>query len=112
MKNYNIAAKKRRDDIIFLRKIVRGGADQSYGIEVAKLAGVPDRVIQRAREILRELESDTGPQPPPAAAQAGDQVSLLDMGAAEIARRLRLTDVNTLTPIEAMNLLFELKQSL
>ena len=112
VKNYNIAAKKRRDDIIFLRKIVRGGADQSYGIEVAKLAGVPDRVIQRAREILRELESDAGPQPPPAAAQVGDQVSLLDMGAAEIARRLRLTDVNTLTPIEAMNLLFELKQSL
>ena len=68
--------------------------------------------VEQAREILRELESDAGPQPPPAAAQVGDQVSLLDMGAAEIARRLRLTDVNTLTPIEAMNLLFELKQSL
>ena len=50
VKNYNIAAKKRGDDLIFLRKIVRGGADQSYGIEVAKLAGVPDRVIQRARD--------------------------------------------------------------
>ena len=57
VKNYNIAAKKRGNDLIFLRKIVRGGADQSYGIEVAKLAGVPDRVIKRARAILEELEA-------------------------------------------------------
>ena len=65
MKNYNIAAKKRRDDLIFLRKIVRGGADQSYGIEVAKLAGVPDRVIRRARTILEELEvGERRPRPP------------------------------------------------
>ena len=112
VKNYNIAAKKRRDDIIFLRKIVRGGADESYGIEVAKLAGVPDRVIHRAREILQELEAGRVSSTPPPAAGPGDQVSLLDMGAAEIARRLRDTDVNTLTPIEAMNLLYELKQSL
>lgn len=113
VKNYNIAAKKKKDDIIFLRKIVRGGADQSYGIEVAKLAGVPDRVITRARDILEELERDgfTAPVAPTPAANA-DQMSFMDVGAGEIADRLRLVDVNTLTPIEAMNLLFELKQKL
>ena len=110
VENYNIAAKKKKDDILFLRKIVRGGADQSYGIEVAKLAGVPDRVIVRAREILRELESG-GIQPPaPQSVRETDQVSLLDMGGGQVVQRLRLADLNTLTPLEAMNLLFELKQ--
>ena len=99
VKNYNIAAKKKKDDILFLRKIVRGGADQSYGIEVAKLAGVPEPVLRRAA-------------PAPAAAQPEEQVSLLDMGAAQAAARLRDVDVNVLTPIEAMNLLYELKQML
>ena len=61
VKNYNIAAKKKKGEVIFLRKIVRGGADQSYGIEVAKLAGVPDRVVRRAREILEELENGSAP---------------------------------------------------
>ena len=112
VKNYNIAAKKRKDDIIFLRKIVRGGADQSYGIEVAKLAGVPERVISRARDILEELERGEGACANPPAARADDQLSMLDMGAAEVAERLRLVDVNILTPIEAMNLIFELKQKL
>lgn len=65
VRNYNIAAKKRADDIIFLRKIVRGGADQSYGIEVAKLAGVPPRVISRARKILEELEQEGAFRPRP-----------------------------------------------
>ncbi len=113
VKNYNIAAKKKKDDILFLRKIVRGGADQSYGIEVAKLAGVPDRVIQRSRQILAELEAGQAvPAAPAPAPSDSGQVSLLDMGAAEVAERLRRTDVNVLTPIEAMNLLFELKQKL
>jgi DNA mismatch repair protein MutS len=113
VKNYNIAAKKKKDDILFLRKIVRGGADQSYGIEVAKLAGVPDKVIQRSRQILEELEQ--GAPAAPAAGplpQAQEQVSLPDMGAAQAVERLRQLDLNTLTPIEAMNLLFELKQML
>ena len=112
VKNYNIAAKKKKDDIIFLRKIVRGGADQSYGIEVAKLAGVPDRVIARARDILEELERDGVPAPIGSIAASSDQMSFMDVGAGEIAERLKLVDVNTLTPIEAMNLLFELKQKL
>ena len=117
MKNYNIAAKKKKDDIIFLRKIVRGGADQSYGIEVAKLAGVPEPVIRRARAILEELESGSGAPAParPAEQQPQEeeeQVSLLDLGAVECAQRIRQLDLNTLTPIEAMNLLYELKGKL
>ncbi len=118
VKNYNIAAKKRGSDVIFLRKIVRGGADQSYGVEVAKLAGVPDRVVKRAREILEELESGNGPIPVnggrPQAAPAEDaaQVSLGDIGGEAVLKKLRMTDVNILSPIEALNLLAELKQDL
>ena len=59
VKNYSIAVKKRGDDITFLRKIVKGGADQSFGIEVAKLAGVPDSVVKRAKVILKELEANS-----------------------------------------------------
>ena len=115
VENYNIAAKKKKDDVLFLRKIVRGGADQSYGIEVAKLAGVPDKVIKRARAILQELEEGSAPAAAPAAAApAADagQMSLGDLGAIQAAERLRRVDVNTLTPIEAMNLVYELKQML
>ena len=116
VRNYNIAAKKKKDDILFLRKIVPGGADQSYGIEVAKLAGVPERVIRRARAILEELERSGAPdraQTPEGGTDGGNgQLSMLDLGAAEAADRLRRTDLNTLTPIEAMNLLYELKQKL
>lgn len=112
VKNYNIAAKKRKDDIIFLRKIVRGGADQSYGVEVAKLAGVPDRVVRRAREILEELEQGSPCSSAPTSPGSGDQLSFTDLGAAEVAERLRRTAVETLTPIEAMNLLYELRQKL
>ena len=112
VKNYNIAAKKRGSDVIFLRKIVRGGADQSYGVEVAKLAGVPDRVVKRARQILEELESqDWRPTPAPSAPAAG-QVSLGDLGGETVLKKLRMTDVNILSPIEALNLLAELKQDL
>ena len=112
VKNYNIAAKKKKDDIIFLRKIVPGGADQSYGIEVAQLAGVPSRVIDRARDILDELREQGWVPNAPAAAPVEEQISLGDMGSAEVAEILRRTSVETLTPIEAMNLLYELKQKL
>jgi DNA mismatch repair protein MutS len=112
VKNYNIAAKKRKDDIIFLRKIVRGPADRSYGIEVAGLAGVPARVITRAKEILRELEAE-GCAPAPAAPQRDSgQITMLDLGAQEAADRLRRVDLDTLTPIEALNLIYELKKKL
>ena len=112
MKNYNIAAKKRKDQVIFLRKIVRGGADQSYGIEVAQLAGVPDRVIKRAREILKDLEAGGVERPVVSVQEDSGQVSLGDLGGETVLKKLRMTDVNILSPIEALNLLNELKQDL
>ena len=111
IKNYNIAVKKRGDDITFLRRIVRGPADDSYGIEVAKLAGIPDSVVARAKEILRQTEAEGGALPPSrAAVPQGDDGQLSLMAAADgaVVRRLREVDVNTLTPIEAMQLLYEL----
>ena len=112
VRNYNIAAKKKKDDIVFLRKIVPGGADQSYGIEVAKLAGVPQRVITRARKILEELEHGEGVIVPTPKPKEENQLSMGDMAGQEILNQLRMTEVNTLTPIEAMNLLFEWKRML
>lgn len=95
---------------MFLRKIVPGAADDSYGIEVAKLAGLPDGVITKAKGYLRELERDGGAAMPAGAAKADDQISFADIGADEVRKTLVNTDLNTLTPIEAMNLLFELQR--
>ena len=107
IKNYNIAVKKRGDDIIFLRRIVRGGADDSYGIEVAKLGGIPNTIINRAKQILKQtLES--GIVTYKTVDTATDQVSLEMQGATDILRELQAVDVNTLTPIEAMGILFDL----
>ena len=118
IRNYNICVKRRRDDIVFLRKIVPGAADGSYGVEVAKLAGLPPRVVKRAREILAELE-EKGPRRilVPVQAPAGAELPLAqtamgDPAAEEIKKRLTETTVETMTPIEALNLLFELKQLL
>ena len=115
VKNYHISAKKRGDDIIFLRKIVPGGADDSYGIEVAKLAGVPNSVIRRAKAVLESIESGA-PQVSTrhdilVPDEPEDQVSLADLGESNLIARLRTLDLNTLTPLEAMNLLYELKKS-
>jgi len=113
VKNYNISAKKRGDDIIFLRKIVPGGADDSYGIEVAGLAGVPDSVIKRAKAVLKALEDEDTPRTIRDAPKSDSgQLSMLDMGGSEIAAKLSATDLNTLTPLEALSLLFELKKNL
>ncbi len=113
--NYNIAVKKRGDDITFLRKIVRGGADDSYGIQVAKLAGVPDAVIERAKTILDELVSNAEREK-----MAVRQLSFDDgfytqpqqrvqSVPNEIITELEKVDVNVLTPIEALNILNKLK---
>lgn len=115
--NYNIAAKKRGDSIIFLRKIVRGGTDDSYGIEVAKLAGVPNEVVKRAKEILADIESHgvVAPVRTRESAQSNQVDMLTGILASvdnEVADRIRSVDINTLTPIEAMNMLFELKKML
>ena len=113
VKNYNIAVKKRGDEITFLRRIVPGGADESYGVEVAKLAGIPDSIIERAKEILRELNASA---PAERHAPSADffepesaQLSLMPPSSTAIEDKLRAVDVNTLTPIEAMNILYELK---
>lgn len=115
VKNYSIAVKKRGDDITFLRRIIRGGADDSYGIEVAKLAGLPQPVINRAKQVLKELETGQEVTPKTKAPKKArkeeppaPQISLLPSAESEIEERLKKVDVNTLTPIEAMNLLFEL----
>ena len=118
VKNYNIAVKKRGDDITFLRRIVPGGADDSYGIEVAKLAGVPDWIINRAKQILKELSvidnTDTKESFRNIKNQQQDdlQLSLMPAGDSAVAEKLKSTDIDTLTPIEAMNLLYELKKLL
>lgn len=111
IKNYNIAAKKKGKDILFLRKIVEGGADDSYGVEVARLAGVPEEIIRRAEEVLIELESGkqkqeltSGPQHSP----DDLQLSMGDMVGGQILEKLKQLDVTVLTPIEAMNELYQL----
>ena len=103
--------KKRGEDITFLRRIIAGPADDSYGIEVAKLAGLPGAVTRRAHQVLRALE---------ASAPGANQVTQLDFEAveqlntpqapSEVMDKLRDLDVNTLTPIEALNFLYELKK--
>ena len=112
VKNYNIAIKSRGDDLVFLRRILPGGADRSYGIEVAKLAGLPEAVVKKARTILRELESQSGKTPPLLAAPREEQVSMEAISEAEVIDRLRRAQPDAMTPIEAMGLLYELKQKL
>ncbi len=112
VKNYNIAVKKRGDQMIFLRKIVPGATDDSYGVEVAKLAGLPNAVITRAREILAELESGNAPVYMPAAPEEDDQFSMADLATQQIRTALENLTVETLTPIEAMNELYKLKKLL
>ncbi len=112
VRNYNIAVKKRGDDITFLRRIVRGGADGSYGIEVAKLAGVPNGVVQRAKIILQELEEKgycaRTPQDHTVPKDDSPQMTFGGGRESEIVGKLRSLDVNTLTPIEALTELFTL----
>ena len=116
VKNYSIAVKKRGDDITFLRKIVKGGADQSFGIEVAKLAGVPDSVVKRAKVILKELEANSTPIEFAAENEIEDegqsdiQYNFTAQGTDEILEILKATDINSITPMEALQTLFDLKQ--
>jgi DNA mismatch repair protein MutS len=114
--NYNIAAKKRGDSITFLRKIIRGGTDDSYGIEVAKLAGVPNEVVKRAREILKDNEEGSHIAVGHNVTKKNDDTDLfagfMSSVNDDVADKLRAIDINTTTPIEAMNILFELKKML
>lgn len=113
--NYSIAAKKKGEDLIFLRRIVKGAADDSYGIEVAKLAGVPGEVIRRARVILGTLEkkseaadrlfADGGQEEPDC-----ENVSFEDIGTEELRRRISDLDMDMITPRDALELLYDLKK--
>ena len=122
IRNYNTCVKKRGDEITFLRRIVRGTADGSYGIEVALLAGIPKAVVNRAKVILRQLESEDGAKPvkntiPDSVSienlvEENPQMSLLTGRNDSVIEEIRALDINTLTPIEAMTKLYELKKKL
>ncbi len=113
VRNYNIAVKKRGDKMIFLRKIVPGATDDSYGVEVAKLAGLPAPVVNRARQILQELETQSGkPATIVRQVEQDDQISMMDLSSQQIRQVLESIQVETLTPIEAMNELYKLKKLL
>lgn len=104
VKNYSVAVKKRGEDIKFLRKIVRGGVDDSYGIEVAKLAGLPGRVLTRAKQLLSEMEQEDGKT----VKKNDDQISFGNIGNDRIIDRLRKTNVDELTDEDAKYFLREL----
>lgn len=117
VKNYNVAVKKRGEDIVFLRRIIPGGVDESYGIEVSKLAGIPRWVIDRAYEVLSSLEdgqtvSEAKVKTRAKPKEESEQLYFIDEKAETIKKRLRQADPNTLTPIEALNLIYELKKLL
>ena len=126
--NYCIAVKEKGDDIVFLRKIVKGGADKSYGIQVAKLAGVPDLVIDRAKEIVEELSDNDiiekvqnisiSTKSEKKKKKTYDQVDLAQMSLFDtvtdddIIRELQSVDIANLTPMDALNTLYKLQNSL
>lgn len=119
VRNLNVAVLERGDDVVFLRKVVPGAADKSYGIHVARLAGIPMEVVQRAKEVLSNLESDEltpsnlprigrGKRAP--RVESRDQLSLFGSKAHPILKELRELNMNELTPLEALNILAELKK--
>ena len=115
--NYCIAVKEKGDDIVFLRKIVKGGADKSYGIQVAKLAGVPDPVIARAKELVEELSAaDISAKPkalPIEMEMEMEQISLMDaVKDDDIIVELRDLDVTNMTPLDALNTLYRLQNKI
>ena len=116
--NYHIAAKKRGDSITFLRKIVRGSTDDSYGIEVAKLSGLPNEVIKRARAVLEQIEQDGGKRaisttPTVRPTQEDDStMSLQDCINEQVVAELAAADLNIMSPLEVMNLVFSLQRRL
>lgn len=127
--NYCIAVKEKGDDIVFLRKIIKGGADKSYGIQVAKLAGVPDSVIERAKELaeelttaditvhVQEMNQDAQKSRKPKAKKYDqvdlDQMSLFDtVTDSDVLKELEEIDVSNLTPIDALNTIYRLQNKL
>lgn len=116
VKNYCISVKEKGDDVIFLRKIIRGGADGSYGVHVAKLAGVPFAVVNRAKEVLKQLEdADISKRHTKDIKKSNAVVGQVDMfnyKGTKIATELEKLDLNGVTPIDALNILYKLKEQL
>ena len=111
IKNYSVAVKEKGEDIIFLRKIMEGGTDESYGIHVAKLAGVPNDVVKRANKILNSLEkAGLKIKETKEKKQVEGQMDLYNLQFADLAHELDKIDLNELTPIEALNILVKLKR--
>ena len=110
--NFNVAVKEVGHEIVFLHHLQPGGADRSYGIDVGRLAGLPMNVVARARHILHELESAHSSSHFRRQTAATDQLSLFHVTESAIVERLRRTDVDSMTPIQALNVLSELKQIL
>ena len=112
IRNYNVAVSEEDGRVVFLHKVVEGGADRSYGIHVAQLAGLPPAVIHRAQDVLRDLERDRGVSAPSCAdAQQPTQLSLF-ADSSPALERLKAIDPNTLSPLEALTALYELKKLL
>lgn len=115
VKNYSVAVKEKGEDIIFLRKIVKGGTDESYGIHVAKLAGVPQEVLKSATEILKNIEKKNVLNNKNVEKQSkkivSGQLDMYNYKLADIAHELDKVNVNELTPIDALNILVKLKES-
>ena len=128
MNNYCIAVKEKGDDIVFLRKIIRGGADKSYGIQVARLAGVPDMVIDRAKEIVSQLsDNDITEKVQSISVETEgkskkqkhydevdlEQISFFDTVKDEdVLEELKNADITTMTPLDALNTLYRLQNKL
>ena len=115
VKNYSIAVKEKGENVIFLRKIIPGGTDESYGIHVAKLAGVPQAVVKRSNEILRSLERKsmlTGQKKTENKRQPEGQLDFFNYKLAEIAHEIDKMNLNEMTPIDALNTLIKIKEKM
>ena len=107
IRNYSMAVKERGNDVMFLRRVVAGGADKSYGIHVAKLAGLPGKVVERAQELLVQIETES-PCVPPTTGKAAEPEPTLSLFRSTLADEIMAIDVMTLTPLEALNVLHKL----
>ena len=112
VRNYNVAVAEEGDKVVFLRKVVPGGADRSYGIHVAQLAGLPKAVTRRAEDILAELERTASRSPAAVPDEEAEQLALFAVGTHPILAQVRELDLTTMTPLEALNKLYELQRRL
>jgi DNA mismatch repair protein MutS len=112
VKNYSIAVKRRGDDIKFLRKIVNGGADDSFGIEVAKLAGLPPKIISRAKKLLNDMEEQNEKNELAVKAATDNQISFYAIGESVIKSKLRETNIDEMDDAELREFVKELERYL